>query len=110
MRFVAALIGILLFLVLFFFAVYNTATVDLRLPGGFSWSAPLVAFLLVSFLAGVFVGLIAMLPSWVRLRLQVGRLREGLREAKNQPPQRSSKTTSGPDTIQSVAQGARTTS
>lgn len=110
MRIIALVVGTLLFVVLFFFAVYNTTTVELRMFGGFSWQAPLVAFLLVFFLAGVVFGLIAMLPSWIRLRLQVGRLRESVRQAKISSTQKSSKSSSGPDTIQSLAQGARTTS
>jgi len=110
MRIIALLVGTLLFVVLFFFAVYNTTAVELRMFGGFVWQAPLVAFLLAFFLAGVVFGLLAMLPSWVRLRLQVSRLRETLRQAKASPTQKSSKSSAGPDTIQSVAQGARTTS
>ena len=110
MRIIALVVGTLLFVVLFFFAVYNTTAVELRMFGGFTWQAPLVAFLLVFFLAGVILGLLAMLPSWVRLRLQVSRLRETLRQTKASPAQKSGKAITGPDTIQSVAQGARTTS
>jgi lipopolysaccharide assembly protein A len=110
MRIFAVLIGAILFFVLFFFAVYNSASVELRMLGGFSWQAPLVMFLLGAFLCGVLVGLLAMLPSWVRLRLKVNRLNDNLRLAKNAPLSKSSKSSSGPDTITSVAQGARTTS
>ncbi len=110
MRVLAFFLAAVLFLLLFFFALSNTATVELRMLGGVVWQAPLVAFLLIFFLGGVAFGMLAMLPSWVRLRLKVARQREALRQSHPQPSKSSSKNPAGPDTIQSVAQSARATS
>lgn len=110
MRIIVWALWLILFVVLFGFAVTNTAAVELHMLGGFSWQAPLIALLLIFFLGGVLFGLLAALPAWFRVRMELRRIRKSMRA---QPIGPSGPVQSGaaePDSIQSVAQGARTTS
>ncbi len=70
------IIRFLLVVVLVWFAARNSDTVKLR---GFlsdqSWEAPLVFVLLVVFVTGVVIGLLAWVPTVVRQRREIGRLR-----------------------------------
>lgn len=66
----------LLFLVALAFALSNTRVTELRFFGfDFVWSAPLVVFLLVFFIAGIVVGLLAVVPALYRQRREIGRLK-----------------------------------
>jgi putative membrane protein len=109
MRILAFALWLILFVVLFGFAVSNTAPAELHLYGAV-WQAPLIALLLVFFIVGVAFGFLAMLPTWFRLRMEVRRLRKARRDAQTAEKPSTSPERKGPDTIQSVAQGARTTS
>lgn len=109
MRIIVWALWLILFVVLFGFAVTNTAGVELHMLGGFTWQAPLITLLLFFFLGGVVFGLLAALPAWFRLRMELRRVKKTLRvQPANPAPVRSGQV--GPDSIQSVAQGARTTS
>ena len=73
-----ALVWILRFLivlVLVWFAVKNSQLIDVNGLPGQVWQAPLVFVLLVVFVAGVVIGLLAWIPTVVRQRREVGRLR-----------------------------------
>ena len=73
-----ALIWILrLFIVaiLIWFALKNSQQVEVFGLPGQSWLAPLVFVLLVAFIAGVVIGLLAWVPTLVRQRRELGRLR-----------------------------------
>jgi putative membrane protein len=62
--------------ILVWFAARNSDAVKLR---GFldqTWEAPLVFVLLVVFVAGVVIGLLAWVPTVVRQRREIGRLRK----------------------------------
>lgn len=76
MRVLTWLFRALLFLAALGFALSNTRTTDLRFFGfDFVWSAPLVIFLLVFFVSGVVVGLLAVVPALYRQRREINRLR-----------------------------------
>jgi|SRR6187549_272274 len=62
-------------LVLVWFAVKNAQQVDINGLPGQVWQAPLVFVLLVVFVAGVIIGLLAWVPTVIRQRREIGRLR-----------------------------------
>ena len=62
-------------LVLVWFAVKNAQPVTLYGLPEQAWQAPLVFVLLIAFAAGVVIGLLAWLPTVVRQRRELGRLR-----------------------------------
>ncbi len=74
MRFLTWAIRLALFVLLLAFAAKNTDPVTLRFYFDLAWQAPLVALLLAFFAAGVLVGLIAMLGTWLAQRREIARL------------------------------------
>lgn len=62
--------------VLVWFAVKNGQEVELFLLPGQSWKYPLIFIVLVAFVAGVLIGLTAWLPTYVRQRREIARLRK----------------------------------
>ena len=107
MRIVAGILWLIVFVLLFGFALNNTAPAELRFFAQAVWRAPLVALLLVFFFAGVAFGFVAMLPAWFRQRLELRRLRPSAADRVASVP---GKPGVAAESIQSVAQGARTTS
>ena len=82
MRFLSWLLRAVLFVVALGFALSNTRTTELRFFGfDFVWSAPLVVFLLIFFVAGLVVGLVAVVPTWYRQRREISRLRRQVETA-----------------------------
>jgi uncharacterized integral membrane protein len=72
------LVWILRFIIvvlLVWFAVKNGQEVELFGLPGQSWKAPLVFVLLVVFVAGIVIGLLAWIPTVVRQRREIGKLR-----------------------------------
>lgn len=67
---------ILVFLVLFAFAVKNTDTVAVRLFFGAAWQVPLIVALFIFFLAGVLAALLAVAGPVVRMRRELGAVRK----------------------------------
>ncbi len=63
-------------LVLVWFAVKNAQPVTLHGLPEQTWQAPLVFVLLIVFVCGVVIGLLAWLPTVVRQRRDIGRLRK----------------------------------
>ena len=90
MRVLAWALRIVLFLALFLFALKNTDTVSLRLYFDQVWQAPLVLVLLVFFVAGTVIGVLATLATVFRQRREIARLQRELRslprEASAAPP------------------------
>jgi putative membrane protein len=78
MRIVVAALWLILFLVLFAFAVNNTFATDLHFFAGMTIKAPLIALLLAFFIGGFVFGFIALAPSWVRQRVEIRRLRRAV--------------------------------
>ena len=62
------LLNAAIFFVLFAFALNNQEPVTLRLFFGTSWQAPLVLVLLMALVLGVFLGVLVMLPLWLRAK------------------------------------------
>ena len=68
-------------LVLVWFAVKNSQQIDVNGLPGQVWQAPLVFVLLVAFVGGVVIGLLAWIPTVVRQRREIGRLRRAAASA-----------------------------
>ncbi len=82
MRAAVLLLRTLILVILVWFAAKNSDPVKLK---GFldqSWDAPLAFVLLVVFVAGVVLGLLAWVPTVVRQRRELARLRKSV----EQPP------------------------
>ena len=62
------LLNAAIFFVLFAFALNNQDSVTLHLFFGARWQAPLVLVLLLAVIVGVFLGVVVMLPLWLRAR------------------------------------------
>ena len=117
MRIVVGALWLVLFLVLFAFAVNNTAVTDLHFFAGIGVKAPLIALLLAFFIAGFTFGFVALMPTWVRQRVELRRLRRLSARPMDTVPgpvvgrAGSAAAVRGDpaDAIQSVARGARAT-
>ena len=75
------IVRIFIVLVLVWFAVKNAQQIDVNGLPGQVWQAPLVFVLLVVFIAGVVIGLTAWIPTVVRQRREIGRLRRAAAQA-----------------------------
>jgi lipopolysaccharide assembly protein A len=62
------LLNAAIFFALFAFALNNQEPVALHLFFGARWQAPLVLVLLCALVLGVFLGVLVMLPLWLRAR------------------------------------------
>lgn len=76
MQIVAWILRIAVLAILVWFAVKNGQEVELFLLPGQSWKYPLIFVVLVAFVAGVAIGLTAWLPTVVRQRRELSRLRK----------------------------------
>ncbi len=68
MRFFVWLLRAFIFFSLFAFALNNQQAATVNWFFGVHWHAPMVIQMLVVFAAGCTIGVLAMLPSWWRLR------------------------------------------
>ncbi len=77
MRLIAWLLKILIFIALLGFALGNTEPVRVGVFGNqeLGFTAPLVVFLLLFFLCGLLVGLLALVPRMYRKRRELARMR-----------------------------------
>ena len=83
------LVWVLRFLIvvlLVWFAVKNGQEVELFGLPGQSWKAPLVFVLLMVFVAGIVIGLLAWIPTVVRQRREIGKLRRDAAQIAAIPP------------------------
>ncbi len=78
MRYLGWAVKILIFLVVLGFALQNNQPVTVHYFLGYVWEAPLVVLLLVAFVLGAFLGLLALLPPLFRLRRERTKLRRDL--------------------------------
>lgn len=78
MKALAWAVRLVIFLILFVFAVQNTAPVNLNLALGRVWQAPLVIVLLAFFAAGALAGVLSLLALVFRQRREIARLRNEL--------------------------------
>ncbi len=68
MKYLTWLLNAAIFFVLFAFALNNQDAVTMHLFFGARWQAPLVLILLCALLLGVVLGVVVMLPLWLRAR------------------------------------------
>jgi lipopolysaccharide assembly protein A len=71
----------LIVVILVWFAVKNAQVVTIYGLPEQSWQAPLVFILLMVFVAGMLIGLLAWVPTVVRQRREIGRLKRSLAQA-----------------------------
>jgi uncharacterized integral membrane protein len=83
MRVLTWAIRLALFVLLLAFAARNTDPVTLRFYFDLAWQAPLVALLLAFFAAGVLLGLLAMLGTWLAQRREISRLQRAASSRKD---------------------------
>ena len=75
MQTVVWIVRFIIVVILVWFAVKNAQDVTIRGFPGQSWEAPLVFVLLTVFVAGMVIGLLAWVPTVVRQRREIGRLK-----------------------------------
>jgi putative membrane protein len=80
------IIRLCIVLILVWFAVKNSQDVTIKGLPGQVWEAPLVFILLSVFVAGVVIGLLAWVPTVVRQRRELGRLRKSVAPTAAQLP------------------------
>jgi uncharacterized integral membrane protein len=68
MKFVSTIVGVVLFILFFGFAVKNTQEVDLHFFLNYELRGPLVLMLLAFFIAGAALGILAVTPTVFRQR------------------------------------------
>ncbi|MDY0328988.1 MAG: LapA family protein [Thiomonas sp.] len=76
MRILSWFLRLIVFLLLFGLALNNLEPVTLHLLFGAQWRAPMIVLLLVVFALGAVLGVLALLPSWMRHRRQGRAARE----------------------------------
>lgn len=78
-------VRLLVFLVLFAFALKNAHLVEVRFLLDAQWQLPLVILCLGFFASGAFFGVLSLLGSVFRLRRQLARLERELAQARREP-------------------------
>ena len=81
MAFVRWTVGVIVFVSLLFLSLQNAELVTVRFYHWFSWQAPLIFLLLIAFAMGIVAGLLAGLFRTARLKRQLSRMRNDLRQA-----------------------------
>ena len=76
MQTVVWILRFVIVMILVWFAVKNSQVIELNGLPGQVWQAPLVFVLLLVFVAGMLIGLLAWVPTVVRQRRELGRLRK----------------------------------
>jgi putative membrane protein len=76
MQAVVWILRFVIVVILVWFAVKNSQVIELNGLPGQVWQAPLVFVLLIVFVAGMLIGLLAWVPTVVRQRRELGRLRK----------------------------------
>jgi putative membrane protein len=78
MRYLAWFLKLALFVVVVMFLVRNSDPVTVRYFLGAEWQAPLFLVLSITFLAGIFLGVVAILAQLIRQRREIAALRREL--------------------------------
>jgi putative membrane protein len=73
MKFISTIVGIVLFVLFFGFALKNTQEVDLHFFLNYELRGPLVLMLLAFFVAGAFLGILALTPTVFRHRRETSK-------------------------------------
>ena len=75
MRIIYTILGTTLFILLTGFALKNAYPVTLFYYLGASWQAPFSLILFIVFMSGIVASLIAIMPTFIKLRRELNRLR-----------------------------------
>ena len=76
MRIIYKILGVTLFVLLMGFALKNAYPVTLFYYLGLSWQAPLSLILFITLLTGIAAGLIAIMPTLIKQRRELNKLRK----------------------------------
>ncbi len=79
MRYLFRLFELLVLVLLIAVTVQNSAVVEFKLFFGQSWQAPLILLLLIFFVAGALIGLVATFAYSLRVRRELSQLKKELR-------------------------------
>ena len=79
MRYLFRLFELLLLVLLVAVTVQNSALVEFKLFLGHSWQVPLILLLLIFFVAGALIGLLATFAYSLRVRRELSQLKKELR-------------------------------
>ncbi len=71
MRILYTFLGIILFFLLLGFVFKNAEPVSLHYYLGYYWQAPLSLMLFITLIVGIVIGLLALIPSFVRQKKQI---------------------------------------
>ena len=104
MKIISRLIALIIFIALFGFALKNDDSVTLKYFFGFEQTAPLVIMLLVFFLSGAILGILAMMPMVFRHRKDINKHKKTIAEIEQERllAQRSSMQAPQPDSIRNT--------
>jgi uncharacterized integral membrane protein len=97
MRTLVWFIRLVLFILLFGFAIKNDHGVDLHFFLGRQWNFPLVFVILAAFAVGALMGVTATVASLLRQRHEISRLRKQLARAERDAEQASEEATRPPE-------------
>lgn len=98
MKYLTWLLKAAVFFTLFAFALNNQGSVQVKLFFGAHWQAPLVLVLLATLALGTALGMLVMVPVWLRARRQPAALTSGGHAMADLPAVDSSTTTGVPAT------------
>lgn len=83
MKFISTIVGVILFVLFFGFALKNTQEVDLHFFLNYELRGPLVLMLLVAFVSGAALGILAVTPTVFRQRRERTRQSRTIEELQN---------------------------
>ncbi|MDB5906556.1 MAG: hypothetical protein JWP34_670 [Massilia sp.] len=83
MKFVSTIVGLILFILFFGFALKNTQEVDLHFFLNYELRGPLVLMLLAFFIAGAALGILAVTPTVFRQRRERTRAEDRMKALQN---------------------------
>ena len=86
MQTVVWILRFVIVVVLVWFAVKNAQVITIYGLPNQEWQAPLVFILLIVFVAGMLIGLLAWVPTVVRQRREIGRLKKAAANPLPTPP------------------------
>jgi putative membrane protein len=101
MKFIYRVITLILFIAFFGFAIKNDQIVELKYFFDYNQRAPLVILLLIFFLAGAFLGVLAMVPMVFRHKRDISRHKKTIAEIEKekQAAQEAAQQAPQPDSV-----------
>ena len=96
--FVQWLLKAAVFFTLFAFALNNQSDVTVHLFFGYQWTAPLVMVVLITFAAGLLMGVLGMVPRWWRQRRAAAQARHAAQSLTSTAPPATTATDTGSST------------